>query len=596
MRKMQINKKYLSCLLLWLLLVAVAMPATAKRKKKTRPVAVVLSPEDCRRFDYFFLEAEMQALKGNYAEAFDLLDYCRQLNPSAAEPYFFLANYYNAMENDSVALTYLEQAVALRPDNQTYLEALAEAYYEAHQLDKAANVYESLAAKNRSRSDLLRILFGIYKSQKQYHRMIDCLNRIEQIEGSGEDITLSKVGVYSLMNDRKAALSALRQLVADHPYDLNYQVMMGNWLMQNGGKAEALKIFNDAHSKEPTNANVQASLYDYYKTNGHDSLAIAMMQTILLNRKATPKTRQMLLKDYIQMVDEQRGDSTRVVAMFDKVEQAGLADVDMAELKLAYLNLKKFSDDDKAAARTMLLRLAPDNVSARFDQLGWLWDQQRWDDVINLCREGIDYNPDQLGFYYYQGLAYYQEERNDEVLDVLRRGLAYIDKDTQKKVTADFYSLIGSVLYDQKDYEGAFEAFENCLKYDPDNVECMNNYAYFLSEHNRSLDKAAQLSARTIREEPKNATFLDTYAWILYKQQRFAEAKIYIDQALANDSDSVQSAVVLEHAGDIYYRNNQPDQAVDFWKKALEADSENVLLPKKIKLKKIIEDGDKKTK
>ena len=51
--------------------------------------------------------------------------------------------------------------------------------------------------------------------------MIDCLNRLEQIEGSGEDITLSKVSIYGLKGERKIPLASLKQLVAEHPYDIN---------------------------------------------------------------------------------------------------------------------------------------------------------------------------------------------------------------------------------------------------------------------------------------------------------------------------------------------------------------------------------------
>ena len=103
------------------------------------------------------------------------------------------------------------------------------------------------------------------------------------------------------------------------------------------------------------------------------------------------------------------------------------------------------------------------------------------------------------------------------------------------------------------------------------------------------------MSYKTIQAEPKNSTFLDTYAWILFRQSRYAEAKIYIDQAVANDTDSVQSAVILEHAGDIYMMNKQTDKAIDYWQRAVKAGSDSPLLPKKIQLKKYIED-EKKTK
>ena len=96
------------------------------------------------------------------------------------------------------------------------------------------------------------------------------------------------------------------------------------------------------------------------------------------------------------------------------------------------------------------------------------------------------------------------------------------------------------------------------------------------------------MSYRTVKAEPQNSTYLDTYAWILFRQERYEEAKIYIDQALANDS--TVSAVIVEHAGDIYMMTGNPDKALEYWQRALESDSENALLQRKIKLKKYIED------
>ena len=102
------------------------------------------------------------------------------------------------------------------------------------------------------------------------------------------------------------------------------------------------------------------------------------------------------------------------------------------------------------------------------------------------------------------------------------------------------------------------------------------------------------MSYRTIKAEPKNATYLDTYAWILFMQKRYSEAKIYIDQTLQCDSDS--SSVLLEHAGDIYYHTGDVDQAVVFWQEALsradeQEDSERIkLLARKIKIKKYLKE------
>ena len=69
------------------------------------------------------------------------------------------------------------------------------------------------------------------------------------------------------------------------------------------------------------------------------------------------------------------------------------------------------------------------------------------------------------------------------------------------------------------------------MKEDPDNVLVLNNYGYYLSEQEIELEKAKKMSYKTVEKEPNNATYLDTYAWILYKLNDFENAKIYIEKA-----------------------------------------------------------------
>ena len=151
---------------------------------------------------------------------------------------------------------------------------------------------------------------------------------------------------------------------------------------------------------------------------------------------------------------------------------------------------------------------------------------------------------------------------------------------------SDFYAVMGDLLHQKGREREAFSAYDSCLVWKRDNIGCLNNYAYYLSLKGERLDEAEQMSYITVKAEPKNATYLDTYAWILYRQQRYAEARIYIDQALQNDS--LPGSVVLEHAGDIYAHCDDMSAAITHWQKALAADPENALLRKKIKRKKFI--------
>lgn len=96
------------------------------------------------------------------------------------------------------------------------------------------------------------------------------------------------------------------------------------------------------------------------------------------------------------------------------------------------------------------------------------------------------------------------------------------------------------------------------------------------------------MSRKTIDAQPDNSTFLDTYAWILFKEGKYADAKTYIDRAIQNDS--TLSDVVLEHAGDIYALNGDMTKAMELWKKAAEKGDGSALLQKKIKLMKYVKE------
>jgi tetratricopeptide (TPR) repeat protein len=155
---------------------------------------------------------------------------------------------------------------------------------------------------------------------------------------------------------------------------------------------------------------------------------------------------------------------------------------------------------------------------------------------------------------------------------------------------------MGELLYKKGKVREAFAAYDSCLVWKEDKISCMNNYAYYLSELGEQLDKAERMSYKTIKAEPENATFLDTYAWILFKQERYAEAKIYIDQTLQYDPQA--SAILLEHAGDIYAKCGDMEKALDFWQQSLAKASDDSevkaehkeLLKKKIKLKKYLKE------
>lgn len=95
-----------------------------------------------RTYDEFFLEAMVQRQKGNNDAAFDLLRHCLEINPEAPEAWYFLAQYFNALKNTDKSLEYIKKAASLDPDNEIYMETLAQAYIRQQDYEAAIPVVE----------------------------------------------------------------------------------------------------------------------------------------------------------------------------------------------------------------------------------------------------------------------------------------------------------------------------------------------------------------------------------------------------------------------------------------------------------------------
>ena len=552
-----------------------------------------LSANDRMRFDHFFLEAVRLQNAEKFDAAFDLLRRCIEIDSLAPEPYFKLSAYYTELNQDTLALAYLEKAERLNPHNDTYHENVARYYIGMKRYDKATVAYENLLRDNTQRTDVLNILLQLYTQSRDYDNMLRTIERIEQLEGVSEETTLSKMRTYELKGDKDMAFKTLKALSDKHPSDVNYKVMLGNWLMSNGDKEQAFGILNAALADEPNNGYAQSSMYDYYKSVGQDSLATILRDDILLSNRTPMKTKLTMLQQLIRDSEKAGGDSTEILSVFNRMMAANPKETDVALLESVYMTVKKMPQDTINQVYRHILSVEPDNVNARLPLIEHSWRQQNWQEVVELCSTGAQYNPDEMAFYYYMGLAYYLHDDEDGALDALTRGVAQITDKTNPNLASDFYCIMGDILHKKGRVGEAYAAYDSCLHWKEDNMQCLNNYAYFLSEEGGDLKKAEDMSFKTVKAEPTNVNNLDTYAWILFRQGRYEESKIYIDQALRNDTDSVPNAVVIEHAGDIYYMTGRTDEALQYWRRAFDTGEGTAILPKKIRQKKYIPDEKK---
>jgi Tfp pilus assembly protein PilF len=148
----------------------------------------------------------------------------------------------------------------------------------------------------------------------------------------------------------------------------------------------------------------------------------------------------------------------------------------------------------------------------------------------------------------------------------------------QKEFLMQVYAMEADIYYKEGDFRKAFSTYEEALKLDPNDIMILNNYAYFLSEKGMELQKALQMSKQVIENE-RTSTYLDTYAWILYKQGKSREALKIMNEVINMDNSDAE---LWEHLGFIQKDLRKCADAVVSWEKALEIDSSKNYLKEEI--------------
>lgn len=205
--------------------------------------------------------------------------------------------------------------------------------------------------------------------------------------------------------------------------------------------------------------------------------------------------------------------------------------------------------------------------------------------VLQFCGTVISHEPEKYEPYYFSSIIHNLKNETDKAMEVLDEGIANVSDHDGK---AQLYSIKGQFHHNMGKMEETFADYDSALVYNPDETGVLNNYAYFLSLQDRDLEKALQMSARTLEKEPLNATYLDTYAWILFRMHRYQEALSWLEKALRYlDQDNPE---IYEHFGDALYMCGEKEKALENWHRAVQLKSESKTIDRKIKEGKYLEE------
>lgn len=546
-----------------------------------------------RAFDYFFLQALSLREQERYDEAFDLFEHCLALQPASSAVSYELFSMYSFLGRKEEALAMMQRAAKGDPKNYWYKAMLAIAYENEGRVDDAIEVYKTMAKDFSSNSNVFVALASVYTDKGDYKSAIEAFDQVERIEGKNEQITLQKYRLYMLLQDKENALKELQGLIDEYPDDLSAKVFLGSTYMQFGDTLKALDIYDGVYKVDSNNVQVQKAMADYCQRTGSDSLFTVAIERLLYNERFVGKERAELLVKFVTYKDG-LGDSLYNISLMKNLMQLPIEQAMTAETLARYMEMNEMPQDSIAPVLETLLRFEPENGYAQMQLLNAAIKREDYDEVIMRCDTAILYNPEILELYYFKGVAEYNKNMHKEALGTFLSGLSKRTDDNAPDFISDLFALVGDIHHELGNMDDCYIAYDSALVYNADNLGTLNNYAYFLALDGRELDKAQQMSFKTVEAEPENKTYIDTYMWILFALERYDEAKAYAEKLLSLGEE--EEPVVLEHCGDIFAKCGDTNRAVELWNEAKKQGGKSKVLEKKIKRRKYISDGKKKKK
>lgn len=578
-------RNFLPLCICLLALTACGTHRTAEKAQGTTTARKVLTADEQRRYNELFTAAVVEREAERYDVMFELLDRALAIDPDAPEAIFDMALLRMSMATafDSTAVkqadSLLHRAAALDPTNVYYKQTLANYLIRGGKLDEPTTLYEQIATQKPNDTETLETLVRLYEAQGEYAKAITALDRLETLEGSDDSYTTEKIKNLVALNDTAKAIGIVNALRAENPGETNYDALMAFLLYSLHNTRGAYAVLDSVLAVNPCDDPATLAYASFYRTESPDSLYPEAVRRIITTEQHSDATRKKAITDYLRFTMREAPaattDSMAVLHLMEEAITQPFADRELAEICAIYaFNLVEFDYSDLDVLGRNILRLVPeDNMRVRLALIYGASARGDFGTAVEQCREGIAYNPEYLPYYYFGASALYTDDRDDEAFEMVAKGIAQTDsvEEPYTQMAGQLFAFRGDLLHARGRNDEAFASYDRALELDSLNYLAMNNYAYYLALEGRELDRAEEMSRRTIEAEPENGTYLDTYAWVLYRQKKYRQAAIYMEEALKHTPADELTAGVLEHAGDICYRNGDDATALGYWKAALKA-------------------------
>ncbi|WDF69559.1 tetratricopeptide repeat protein [Sphingobacterium oryzagri] len=498
---------------------------------------------------------------GDIPGAIETLDAVLAKYPDAAEVYYAKALLFGQARNLEVAIPLAEKAFQLEPKNLLFANYLVELHKSSGNVNGALPIIDKVIEEYPENASLYREKIMLLHASK-----------MPDFALSFYDETTKKFGASDTLDVIKA------EILVDMDRKDEAQRVLEPWVSKNSGLRQVYSTLSYIYIDKKQSKQAIDVLEKGMKTTNDDLLYLDLADAYIAGKK-DKQAFDMLKKAFestkVDYVDKYRGMFTmlsgKTTLSLDQIQELAnilvirhprVADSHVAKGDILWRR------GQAQEARSLFLTAVGINRN-HIDAWRMLINVELAlndaDQAILHGFEALESNPNNPMLLYFTGLAYMVKDDTDNARKMMESAL---DNSGQENTYLQslIYAGLGDLYHKLNMPEVSDVAYEEAIKQDSTNATAMNNYAYYLSERGEKLDLAEKLSKQSNELEPTSSTFQDTYAWVLFKQEKYKEALKWMEKAVRGSSPS---AVLYEHYGDILYKSGNSKEAVKQWEKAL---------------------------
>ncbi len=526
-----------------------------------------------------FIDANREKLLGHYQDAAYLFREVLNKDPKNHSAAYELARMYDVLEEDAMALKTIEKAVKLAPENVWYMDFHGQVLERNGRPGKAAEVYGKLTRIHPDNEYFLfQQAYYFIKADKPGSAVV-IYDKIEKMIGVNEELARKKYMLYYGMNDKKASEEELGKLIKAYPGETNYLHILAEFYKKEERGKDLQKTYEKILSLNPNDAEANLALAESYKKNEDHLKYLAAIKPTITKSDVDIDIKVRELFPYIGIIGETKDNEVKVAAL-ELGETLALAHPQEAKAHSLYADMLYHSGQTKAALKEYKKTLDFDkSVFPVWEQIMYIHaESQEMKELIQVTEKALDFFPNHAKVYYMNGFAQSFLGKEGEAVNMFEQALMMAGKNTSLKY--EICNRLGVSYFNLKKYERSDKMFERALELSPKGYSALHNYSYHLSKRGKELDKAKDMSIRANELNPGQPAFQTNLGAILFKMEKYKEAKAWIEKALNSGGNKLP--MTIELYGDILYKEGDKTKALESWQSAKELGGNSKELEQKI--------------